>query len=658
MARLARLWHKVSRNRVVFGFLISFLVTAVLLPVGRNIALVELAENYLSDVRVVLMSRPRPQSSIISIVLIDEKSLEGYPYRSPLDRSLIAGLLTRVQELGAAAIGLNVLFDRPTEPEKDELLYKLLHDMNVPVVLSRVASIAGYSASQVEYSRRFGEGLPSGLSLIFRDTVDNTIRRSMIRFIQGRRVNLGFAATLADEIGLDLPDQETLYIDYRPGPDPWTPAFPTYAAHEVAGLPEGIFANRIVLIGSDLGDDSGMRTPLAVINRGPVRNLSGTAIEAHVLSQLIEGRSISHALPLDRLLSVWLMAAFGCLAALAQLRVWLKTTISLLLIPVSWVGAFLIYMESGKMLPMVLPTFAFVGALIIASIWQWRQEFQQRRRVHRAFGRYLAPAVVQQILDNPEQLELKGEMREVTFLFTDLEGFTRLTEHTPPQDMVRLLNAYLEEACDIVIAHGGTIDKIVGDALHVMFNAPILQEDHPQRAVECALELDAWSEAFRARMREEGIELGITRIGVNTGECVVGNFGGSRRFDYTAHGDAINTTARLEAVNQRLGTRICVSEATASRCHGIYFRPVANLVLYGKEQGTVALTPIAQRDLDENLHERYAEAYRLLEAHDPRSGEILAELAELYPDDTLVRLHLERIDRLDEVDTRLAIRRK
>ena len=120
------------------------------------------------------------------------------------------------------------------------------------------------------------------------------------------------------------------------------------------------------------------------------------------------------------------------------------------------------------------------------------------------------------------------------------------TEGLEPEVLVRLLNEYLDGTCRIVLRHGGTIDKIVGDALHVMFNAPGDQPDHAERAVECALGLDEFCCRYAAGQRALGIHLGNTRIGVNTGETVVGNFGGATRFDYTAHGDAINTAARRQ----------------------------------------------------------------------------------------------------------------
>jgi len=641
----------------LIGSLVALLVTLMMVSMGRHVALLELTENYLSDARLAIMALPRPQSSRIAVVVINDETLLDYPYRSPLDRSLITTLIDELEQRNVAAIGINILFDRPTEAAKDRMLYQRLREARVPVVMSRVSGSVGYTLAQVEFSKHFLKDLRSGLSFIYRDTVDDTIRSSFLKMIQGRTVSLGFAATLAEALGVEIPDQEKIVIDFRPGPDLDTPAFPVYAAHEVANLPASALAGRVVLIGSDLGDDSGLRTPLSILDSGDARNLSGVEIEAHVLSQLIEGRRLGTTNASQHFLITLLLAAFGCLLAMANLRLWLKIMTSLLLVPVAWAAAFLVFMNQSVILPMVIPTLAFVGALVIASLWQWRSEFQRRERVHDAFGRFLAPEIVDKILLDADQLEMNGEVREVSFLFTDLEGFTRLTESSSPQTMVGLVNAYLEEACDIVIEHGGIVDKIVGDALHVMFNAPLLQPDHAQRAVECALALDRWSEDFRRRMREQGTDLGVTRIGVNTGDCIVGNFGGKRRFDYTAHGDVVNATARLEAVNKRLGTTICVSEATVKQCRGIHFRPVANLVLPGKTQGIVAYMPVAVDQLDADLHQRYCQAYQLLSEADPRSAQAFADIAARYPDDTLVNLHLERVRR-DEWNTTLVIRSK
>ena len=639
------------------GASIALLVTAGTIPLARHVALLVLTENYLADLRMALMSPPQPRSKRIAVVVINDDSLARYPYRSPLDRSLIANLIVELERRSVVAIGVNVLFDRATEPAKDRQLYELLRKTKVPVVLSRMSGSAGYSHTQVEYSKAYLNNLRSGLSVSYRDPVDNTIRASLLKTVEGTVIQRGFAATLAEVLGAVIPDQERLVIDFRPGPDLKTPAFPVYPAHEVAALPESALANRVVLIGSDLDDDGGFKTPLSVLKSGTPRNLSGVEIEAHVLSQIIENRSLQVVSKDQGILLTLLFAVLGCLHPLIHIRLWSKLVLSLLFVPVTWTAAFLVYTGQGLILPIVSPTLAFVMTFIMSSFWQWRSDIRERDRIHHAFGQYLAPEIVEKIMLGADELELSGEVREVRFLFTDLEGFTLLTESTSPRIMVGLVNSYLEEACEIVIEHGGVIDKIVGDALHVMFNAPLLQADHAQRAVVCALALDKWSTGFRERMRKQDLDLGVTRIGVNTGSCIVGNFGGKKRFDYTAHGDAINATGRLEAVNKRLGTTICISDSTVRQCHDIHFRPIANLVLPGKTQGILAYLPVTDEEHDLELSTRYELAYQSLRKESACAIDLFVELAGQYPEDILIKLHLNRIESGETGDT-LFIRRK
>ena len=235
-----------------------------------------------------------------------------------------------------------------------------------------------------------------------------------------------------------------------------------------------------------------------------------------------------------------------------------------------------------------------------------------------------------------------GERRELTYLFTDLANFTSLTEKTEPAVLVPLLNEYLSEMYRILFKHGATIDKIVGDAVVGFFNAPIAQEDHPARAVAAALELDQFGQAFIARQAELGLTLGVTRIGVHSGVAVIGNFGGEAFFDYTAHGDMVNTAARLESVNKHLGTRICISGVTAGRCPEMSFRPVAELVLKGKTEGIQVFEPLADGWADSSAA-AYSEAYGKMLDNDPGAGEAFREVVRINPDDGLAKFHLERL---------------
>ena len=208
---------------------------------------------------------------------------------------------------------------------------------------------------------------------------------------------------------------------------------------------------------------------------------------------------------------------------------------------------------------------------------------------------------------------------------------------------MKLLNEYFDEMCGIVLDHGGTIDKIVGDALHVMFNAPTDQLDHAERAVRCALDLSAFCEEFVQLQADKSISLGETRLGINTGPAVVGNFGGTIRFDYTAYGDTINTAARLEGANKYLGTRICVSEETKLRSIGTVFRPVGRLVLKGKTEAIQVFEPLHPEAASPDKLNPYLRAYELMEKLDPLALATFEDLAKRFSTDRLVAYHARRL---------------
>ncbi len=182
---------------------------------------------------------------------------------------------------------------------------------------------------------------------------------------------------------------------------------------------------------------------------------------------------------------------------------------------------------------------------------------------------------------------------------------------------------------------------MVGDAIHAIFGAPQPQPDHARRAVQCALDMDAFATEFVKKKRAEGIALGPTRIGINSGAAMVGNFGGDTLFDYTAHGEAINIAARLEAANKVLGTRICVSGETVSRIRDFHGRPVGALMLKGKSDPVEVFEPLPS---DEgSALEAYSGAYRKLTEGDSDVVAAFETLAEQAPGDPVVELHLRRL---------------
>jgi len=282
----------------------------------------------------------------------------------------------------------------------------------------------------------------------------------------------------------------------------------------------------------------------------------------------------------------------------------------------------------------------------LADLTALREVYLARATAERAqanLARYFSPNLVNHLSDNGGTIELGGERRELTFLATDLADFTTLVENLDPGAVVAVMNEYLGEVTRIVFANGGTIDTVVGDAVHAMFGAPLEQPDHAARAVACALAIDAFSQEFSVRKSAERVPIGRTRIGVHTGSAIVGNFGGEGFFHYTAHGDAVNTASRLESVNKQLGTRICVSADTVAQIPDFVGRPVGTLILKGKEHGIKAFEPVNAESGGSDALNAYLEAFEKLEAKDAGAVPSFAAFVGAHSDDALATFHLKRL---------------
>lgn len=317
---------------------------------------------------------------------------------------------------------------------------------------------------------------------------------------------------------------------------------------------------------------------------------------------------------------------------------------AIVLAAVAW-GGWYAFAEGHLLLNAIAPFTAIGTTFVVCSLLHHFSSERQQRFVKEAFSRYVSPNLVQHLVTHPGQLELGGRRQECSFIFTDLAGFTSLMEKIDPGEAVQLLNAYLDRMIAIAFSHNGTLDRIVGDAVAIMFSAPVPQEDHRERALACALEMDAFATAYATDLQAKGIAFGMTRIGVHTGEVIVGNFGGSTIFDYRALGDPVNTAARLESVNKHLGTRMCVSSNTLSGAPGVVARPVGELVLKGKTKPLEVLEPVTDSDARPRAPlDEYRAAYALVKANDPSARATLEALSARFPQDPLLHLHLARLE--------------
>ena len=269
-----------------------------------------------------------------------------------------------------------------------------------------------------------------------------------------------------------------------------------------------------------------------------------------------------------------------------------------------------------------------------------RRQFEAER-AHASLSRYSSPQIAASLASDGHGMEV--HWREIATIFTDITGFTSLVETAAPEVLGALLNEYVGGMTDVVFAHEGTVAKIIGDAIQILFNAPGEQPDYAARAIACAHDLDLWAQAFRERWKEKGVSFGATRIGVHAGPALVGNFGGSRFFDYTAYGDTINTAARLEAANKHLGTRICVSAAVADATTDFKGRPVGDLMLRGRSEPLRAYEPLTSAAFEGPATSQYSDAFAKLEAGDVAAMPAFAALVGQHSDDALAGFHLRRL---------------
>ncbi len=267
----------------------------------------------------------------------------------------------------------------------------------------------------------------------------------------------------------------------------------------------------------------------------------------------------------------------------------------------------------------------------------------EAEKARATLSRYFSPNIVKALADQPDFLNGGAERRLATFLFTDLAEFTPLVESTAPDQVVELLNEYLDQVTRIIFEHDGTVMKIIGDALHAIFGAPLDHAEPAARAVACALAIDAFAQEFQAKKNAQGIPLGVTRIGVNSGAAIIGSFGGDNFFDYTAYGDAVNVAARLEGANKLLGTRICVSQTVVDQMPAFEGRPAGMLMLKGKSEALKAYEPLPTEEFGSPATASYLQAYSRLEAGDKSARQAFAALVGQYDNDPLANFHLGRV---------------
>jgi adenylate cyclase len=295
--------------------------------------------------------------------------------------------------------------------------------------------------------------------------------------------------------------------------------------------------------------------------------------------------------------------------------------------------------------PIAISLLIYLANMVVAYLGESRR----KREIQRAFSLYMSPEVVDQLVAEPSRLKLGGERREITVMFTDLAGFTTLTEKTAPDVVQQVLAKHFTMLTDVIFANHGTVVQFMGDGLMAFFGAPIATPDHPYNAVKAALEAQEAMETLRGELRAQGLPEIRMRVGVNTCEAVVGNMGSETRLAYTAMGDGVNLASRLEGCNKLYGTPILVSGDTVARLGGrIAMRRVDRIKVAGKALAVDVFTPVR----DARIAERTGAAFEAYARGDlEAAAAIYAELRDADQEDRVAARLLERIAKWREDPT-------
>jgi len=257
--------------------------------------------------------------------------------------------------------------------------------------------------------------------------------------------------------------------------------------------------------------------------------------------------------------------------------------------------------ENGYWLPLVVPETAVILTLFSAGVVYYNTEGRQKRFIKNAFQQYLSPAVIEELIQNPDRLKLGGERRRLSIYFSDLEGFTSISEKLSPEELTSVLNEYLSAMTEIIHEEGGTVDKYEGDAIIAFWNAPLMQADHAVRCVRAALRCQQKLAEMRSGFREKIQRDLKMRIGMNTGAVVVGNMGSKSRFDYTMMGDAVNLASRLEGINKEFGSYTMISQATRDEIGDAFpVRELSRVRVVGKKESVTVYEPMVMEDYQAN----------------------------------------------------------
>ncbi len=632
------------------------------------------AELALYDMRAWLAADLVEQDDRIVLVVYDDQALINLEKRSPLPRDALAEALRNLDAMGPKAIGIDILFDQPQAEDLE--LVEALQSMQTPTSVAYanvatnqndigyeqqlfleefMAALEGSNSkpASIRLSEEYGgtrvwpsieADLPPLLGRSMLADAGGPFERfegytGAIEYRRALREGQNEGEELPEDQRADVEEPlfQTLSIELFLNLDP---AVAEFVAPQIEG--------KYVLIGGDIIDYDRVETPFTSWTGFEP---SGLSVHGEIIAQMLDGK----VMPAMPSWALWAMAVLVvATAALTALLEWPARRLAPLLLGLAalFVGIpFALHFQEVDTygLPAVGWLVAWIIAFTAVTSAARSAGAAQRSFAQGALGKYIPADIAKQIIDEPELLSLGGENREIYVLFSDLEGFTKMSHAIPPEMVAKLLNRYLEMLSQVVLDHGGVIDKFVGDAVVAFWGAPIARPDDAERAANAGYAMWKAGEDFRAEvaaMDPDLPKIGKTRVGLHYGEAVIGNFGGDTRIQYTALGDSMNTAARLEAANKPLQSSVSASREFIEKSNPDWWVPMGRIVLRGRAQPVDIYQPMPGFPPEDR--QKLIEAAQLSESKHDVAIQLVDAVAAMHPEDSALRNYCDRVRNLDE----------
>lgn len=589
-------------NRFTYSILASFVITLLFGWMYANQTMY-VTEVYYYD---QMMREERPIDSRIVVIGVDDASLENVG-QWPWSRAIHADMIDRIANAGAKAIGVDFLFaEKSQDPTEDEAMQAVIqkhpnviipsafvfpekqedeHQLVYKGLLQPVYTLADEQHSHINVMAHRGEvvrQVPLGVPDSQGKMVPAFSLRLANLFLPSEK-QIHYENGLWKQGSTILPANERnlLYFSFAQPPG----AFSTLSYFDILSMDEeamkGLFKDSIVLIGPysiGLGDQ--YLTPMSAATK-----MYGIEIHANII-QAIEDSRFYEVIEDKKAWIGWLMIwalSFITLELTRRFRaLWAFSSFLFFFLAYSAATIYFSFYHS-VILPYTYPILALITAYIGAIVAKYVSEWREKNRITMLFGRYVSKQVANEILHSEAAQSLGGSRRNVTVMFVDIRGFTPLSERIEPEEVIQVLNEYLDLCTQAVFRYEGTLDKFIGDGVMSIFGAPNTLFNHPEMAVRAALEMKQGSAALADKLTQKYGYSVAFGIGINTGDAVIGNIGSHNRLDYTAIGDSVNMAARLES-NAKPG-QILISQSTYMMVKELFeIEPLGEIKVKGKEK--------------------------------------------------------------------------